>query len=77
MPRLKMPSGQQTIYDELVDSAGGAKMLQLRQIAQYWGRGDRAAKKWAEEKALPKYELNGIPCYAARDVAAAIYNSEI
>lgn len=77
MPRLKMPSGQQTIYDELVDSAEGAKMLTLRQIAQYWGRDDRAARKWAQEKNLPKYDLNGVAKYAARDVAAAIYNSEV
>lgn len=77
MPRLKMPTGQQVIYDELVDSVGGAKMLSLRQIAQFWGRDDRAARKWVREKSLPKYDLNGIPCYAARDVAAAIWQSEV
>ena len=77
MPRLRMPTGQQVIYDELVDSAGGAKMISLRQIAQFWGRDDRAARKWVREKDLPRSDLNGICCYAARDVAAAIWQSEV
>ena len=77
MPRLKMPTGMQVIYDELVDSVGGAKMLSLRQIAQFWGRDDRAARKWVREKSLPRYDLNGVCCYAARDVAAAIWQSEV
>ena len=77
MPRMKMPTGMQVIYDELVDSVGGAKMLSLRQIAQFWGRDDRAARKWVREKSLPRYDLNGVCCYAARDVAAAIWHSEV
>lgn len=76
MPRLKMPERQQLIYEELVDSAGGAKMLSLRQIAQFWGRDDRSARKWVKEKQVPVFELNGIIRYAARDVAKAIYFSE-
>ena len=71
-----MPERQQAIYEELVDSAGGAKMLSLRQIAQFWGRDDRSARKWVKEKNVPVFELNGIIRYAARDVAKAIYFSE-
>lgn len=76
MPRLKMPERQQQIYDELVDSVGGAKMLSLREIARFWGRDDRSARKWVHEKGVPMYELNGIMRYSARDVARAIYQSE-
>ena len=75
MPRLKMPSGQQIIYDELVDSCGGARMLNLRQIATYWGKDDRAARKWARAMNLPTFNLNGVNHYVARDVARAIYES--
>lgn len=71
-----MPDRQQEIYNELVDSVGGAKMLSLREIAQFWGRDDRAARKWVKEKAVPTFDLNGVTRYAARDVAKAIYNSE-
>lgn len=76
MPRLKMPERQQLIYEELVDSAGGAKMISLRQIALFWGRDDRSARKWVKEKQVPVFELNGIIRYSARDVAKAIYFSE-
>ena len=76
MPRLKMPIRQQEIYDELVDCANGAKMLTLRQIAQFWGKDDRSARKWVKEKEVPVFELNGIIRYSARDVAKAIYYSE-
>jgi hypothetical protein len=77
MPRLKMPSGQQVIYEELIESAGGARMLTLRQVAQFFGKDDRSARKFAKEKALPRYDLNGLHVYAARDVAKAIYDSEV
>ena len=77
MPRLKMPIRQQEIYDELVDSAGGARMLTLRQIAQFYGKDDRSARKWVIEKDLPRFALNGLSVYAARDVAKAIYFSEV
>lgn len=77
MPRLRMPAGQQAIYDELVDSCGGARMLTLRQIAQFWGKDDRSARKWVQEKDLPRFALNGLHVYAARDVAKAIYSSEV
>ena len=77
MPRMKMPIRQQEIYDELVDSAGGARMLTLRQIAQFYGKDDRAARKWVTEKAVPRFDLNGLHVYAARDVAKAIYCSEV
>lgn len=77
MPRLRMPTEQQVIYDELVDSCGGARMLTLRQIAQYWGKDDRTARKWVAEKNLPRFNLNGLNVYAARDVAKAICGSEV
>ena len=77
MSRLKMPERQQEIYEELVTSSGGAKMLSLRQIAQFWGRDDRSARKWVREKAIPTFELNGIVRYSARDVAKAVYFSEV
>lgn len=76
MPQVKMPSRMQEIYDELVQNAGGAKMLSLRQIAKFWGRDDRAARKWVRSIALPVFDLNGIKRYSARDVARAIYNAE-
>ncbi|MCR4886275.1 MAG: hypothetical protein K5919_05105 [Clostridiales bacterium] len=76
MPRLRMPTGQQVIYDELVDSADGARLLNLRQIARFWGKDDRAARKWVREKQLPTFPLNGVQHYAARDVAKAIWESE-
>lgn len=76
MPKLRMPTGQQIIYDELVDSAGGARMLNLRQIAHFWGKDDRAARKWVREKGLNTFPLNGVNHYAARDVAKAIFESE-
>ena len=77
MPRLRMPTGQQVIYDELVDSTGGARMLTLRQIAQFFGKDDRCARKWVQEKSLPRFALNGLHVYAARDVAKAIWESEV
>ena len=77
MPRIKMPMRQQEIYDELIESANGAKMLRLRQIAQFFGTDDRAARKFVREKDVPKFELNGMNVYAARDVAKAIYCSEV
>lgn len=77
MPRLRMPAGQQTIYDELVDSAGGARMLTLRQIAQFFGKDDRSARKFVREKEIARFDLNGLHVYAARDVARAIYDSEV
>ena len=77
MPKLRMPTGQQVIYDELVDSCGGARMLNLRQIASYWGKDDRAARKWVREKGIATFCLNGVNHYAARDVAAAIWQSEV
>lgn len=77
MPRLKMPIGQQMIYDELVDSCGGARMLTLRQVATFFGKDDRSARKFVQSKALPRYDLNGLHVYAARDVAKAIYTSEV
>ena len=76
MPRTKMPERQAEIYEELVERAGGARMLSLRQIAQYWGRDDRAARKWARDMGLPYFELNGIKRYKAMDVARAVYISE-
>ena len=71
-----MPQGQQTIYDELVDSAGGARMLSLRDIARFFGKDDRAARKFARDKNLPRYNVNGVFCYAARDVAGVLWNCE-
>ena len=77
MPRIRMPARQQEIYDELIESAGGAKMLRLRQIANFFGTDDRAARKFVREKDVPRFELNGLNVYAARDVAKAIYNAEV
>lgn len=77
MPRIKMPTRQQEIYDELIESAGGAKMLRLRQIAMFFGTDDRAARKFVNEKEVPKFCLNGMNVYAARDVAKAIYYAEV
>jgi hypothetical protein len=71
-----MPTGQQVIYDELVDSADGARMLTLRQVAAFFGKDDRSARKFVQGKELPRYDLNGLHVYAARDVAKAIYESE-
>ena len=76
MPALKMPTRQQEIYDELIQSAGGAKMLSMKQIAKFWGRDDRAARKWVAEMGISPFVLNGIKRYSARDVSKAIYNSE-
>jgi len=76
MPKLRMSIRQQEIYDELVSSVGGARMMSLRQIAEFWGRDDRSARKWVRDKQIPTFDLNGVSRYAARDVAEAIYNSE-
>lgn len=76
MPRLRMPDRQQEIYNELVDSAGGARMLALRDIAHFMGRDDRAARKFVNGKDVPAFYINGIKRYSARDVAKAIYYSE-
>lgn len=76
MPRVKMPIRQQEIYDELVDSAGGARMLTLRQIGIFFGKDDRSVRKFVRSFELPKFNLNGLYVYAARDVAKAVYNSE-
>ena len=51
-------------------------MLNLRQIAHFWGKDDRAARKWVREKGLNTFPLNGVNDYAARDVAKAIFESE-
>jgi len=77
MPRIKMPARQQEIYDELIESADGAKMLRLRDISKFFGTDDRAARKFVREKEVPKFDLNGLHVYAARDVAKAIYFSEV
>lgn len=76
MPRIRMPARQQEIYDELIESAG-AKMLRLRDISNFFGTDDRAARKFVREKEIPKFDLNGRNVYAARDVAKAIYCSEV
>jgi hypothetical protein len=76
MPRVKMPIRQQEIYDELVDSAGGARMLTLRQIGVFFGKEDKSVRKFVREFNLPKFNLNGLHVYAARDVAKAVYNLE-
>ena len=52
-------------------------MLTLRQIAQYLGKDDRTARKWVAEKNLPRFNLNGLNVYAARDVAKAICGSKV
>lgn len=76
MPRMKMPLRQQEIYDELIDSAGGARMLTLRQIGVFFGKDDRSVRKFVRMNELPKFNLNGLHVYAARDVAKAVYNAE-
>lgn len=53
MPALKMPARQQEIYDELISISGGAKMLSMKQIGQYWGRDERAARKWVNDMGIP------------------------
>lgn len=76
MPALKMPARQQEIYDELLSITGGAKMMSMKEIGQYWGRDERAARKWVNDMGISCFVLNGIKRYSARDVSKAVYHCE-
>lgn len=76
MPRLKMPMKQQAIYDELVEFSGGARMINVPLLAQYWGRDARCIRDWAQENGLPRFKMGNGYSYQIRDVAKAIFLSE-
>lgn len=73
MPRLKMPGGQQAIFDELDDYLGGARMINAAQLARFLGRDVRCVRAWLQEKELPSVRMGNIIGYSIRDVSRAMY----
>jgi len=72
MPRLRMPPVQQAIYDDLQAYTGGAGMINVPTLAQYWGRDVRCVREWIAENALPRYRMGNGYSYQLRDVARAM-----
>lgn len=75
MPKLRMPPGQQTIYDDLVEYTAGARMIDAALLAQFWGRDVRCVREWARENAVARYKMGHGYSYQIRDVARAVYLS--
>jgi len=73
MPRLKMPAGQQAIFDELADFADGARIINAPDLARFWGRDVRCVREWLQECGLTRYRLGNGYGYMIRDVAGAMY----
>lgn len=76
MPRLRMTPGQQAIFDELVDFAQGARMINVPQLAQFWGRDVRCVRDWVQENGLPRFRLGNGYSYQIRDVAKAMERAQ-
>lgn len=76
MPRLRMPPGQQVIFDELADFTGDARMINAPQLARFWGRDVRCVRDWLCEQQLTRYTLGNGYGYMIRDVARAMYMTE-
>lgn len=76
MPRLRMPPGQQAMFDELSEFAGGARMINAPQLAVFWGRDVRCARAWLQAHKVPKYQMGNGYGYTIRDVSRAMCQSE-
>lgn len=73
MPRLRMPPGQQAIFDELADYTDGARMISVPELARFWGRDKRCVREWLQENALTRYQMKNGFAYMIRDVSRAMY----
>ena len=73
MPKLRMSSGQQLIYEELVEFSGGARMINAPDLAKFWGRDVRCIRDWLGEHKLSRYRLGNGYGYMIRDVSYAIW----
>ena len=76
MPRLRMPSGQQAIFDDLAEFANGARMINAVDLARYWGRDVRCVREWIADNGLPRYRMGNGYSYMIRDVSRAIYMAQ-
>lgn len=73
MPKLRMPQGQQMIFDELSDYTGGARMINSAQLARFWGRDVRCVRNWLSDQGLTRFPLGNGYGYLIRDVSRAMY----
>lgn len=73
MPKLRMSDAQQAIFDDLVDFAGGARMINVPQLAAYWGHDKRTVRDWLQDQRLPRYAMQRGYGYMIRDVSRAMY----
>ncbi len=73
VPRLRMPPGQQAIYDELADFAQGGRMINAPELARFWGRDVRCVRDWLKEQGLARYQMGNGYGYMIRDVSRAMY----
>ena len=76
MPKLRMPIGQQAIYDDLSDYAKGARMMNAVDLARYWGRDVRCVRDWLQANGLPRYRMGNGYSYSLRDISRAIYQAQ-
>ncbi len=73
MPRLRMPLEQQAIFDELAEFTGGARMINVPDLARFWGKDKRVVREWVSENGLPRYQMKHGYAYMIRDVSRAIW----
>ena len=73
MPRLKMPSAPQAIFDELDDYLNGARMINSAQLARFWGRDVRSVRAWLAEKDLNRVRMGNMYSYSIRDISREMY----
>ena len=76
MPKLRMPPGQQAMFDELADYTGGARMINAPQLARFWGRDVRCVRDWLADQGITRHPLGNGYGYLIRDVARAMYMQE-
>lgn len=72
MPKLRMTSAQQAVFDELSEFTGGARMINAPDLARFLGRDVRCVREWISEHALAPYPLGRCSAYMLRDVARAM-----
>lgn len=77
MPKLRMPPGQQAIFDELADYAKGARMMNAAQLARFWGRDVRCVREWLNRQQLTRFPLGNGYGYMIRDVSRAMYMEQM
>lgn len=69
MPKLRMSSEQQALYEVLRDFTDGAGMINAPQLAKFWGRDVRCVREWLAQHELVKYRMGNGYGYLLRDVA--------